>query len=286
MEKMKTTLSRIALKGMMNKIVVSMIMALVMFTGSAFAEEKITIAGAGGMISLVTELAKAFMAENKGIVIEVNQKSIETKGGIMSAAEGKVDIGMSSRSLKDDEKKLGINAIEIARVANVLAVNKSVTITDISSENVCKIYSGRAMKWSDVGGPAEPIMALTRPDADATKEAVRKHIACFKDLKEPSSVALVPTHPEMTKILTNRPFTIGLTDTIATDDSAGAIVALKLDGISPGPENVRNGKYKMIKNMNLVVKGEPKGGAKAFIDFVKGSKGAKIIEANKAVAVK
>lgn len=283
---MKTYVSRNANEGLMKKIAVGMIVALVMFTGSAFAEEKIRIAGAGGMISLVTELAKAFMAEHKNTVIEVNQKSIETKGGIMSAAEGKVDIGMASRPLKEEEKKLGISAIEIARVANVLAVNKSVPLTDITSENVCKIYSGKAMKWSDVGGPAEPIMVLSRPDADATKEVVRKHIACFKDLKEPASVVMVPTHPEMSKILAGRPYTIGFTDTIAVDDSAGSMVSLKLDGIAPNMENVRNGKYKMIKNMNLVVKGEPKGGTKAFIDFVKGPKGAKIIEANKAVAIK
>ncbi len=283
---MKTNVLRTALNGMMSKIAVFMIVALLISAGYSAAAEKITIAGAGGMISLVTELAKAYMAEHKDTVIEVNQKSIETRGGIMSAAEGKVDIGMASRPLKDEEKKLGISAIEIARVANVFGVNKSVTITDISSENVCKIYSGKAVKWSDVGGSAEPIMALTRPDADATKEVARKNIACFKDLKEPSSVVVVPTHPEMTKILTSRPFTIGFTDTIAVDDAAGAIVALKLDGISPGVENVRNGKYKMIKNMNLVVKGEPKGEAKAFIDFVKGPKGSKIIEANKAVAVK
>lgn len=283
---MKTDAWRIGHEGRVKKTVFILSVMLLMVAGSASAAEKITIAGAGGMISLVTELAKAFMADNNNIVIEVNQKSIETKGGIMSAAEGRVDIGMSSRPLKEEEKKLGINAIEIARVANVIGVNKSVTITDISSENVCRIYSGKAVKWSDVGGSAEPIIVLTRPDADATKEVVRKHIACFKDLKEVASAVMVPTHPEMNKILINRPFTIGFTDTIATDDSAGAITALKLDGVSPGVENVRNGKYRMIKNMNLVVKGEPKGDAKAFIDFVKGPKGVKIIEANKAVAVK
>jgi phosphate transport system substrate-binding protein len=283
---MKTNESRTAHEGMMKKIAVFVVVALLMVAGSASAGEKVTIAGAGGMISLVTELAKAFMAEHKDTVIEVNQKSLETKGGIMSAADGKVDIGMAARPLKDEEKSLGIRAIEIARVANVLGVNKSVTITDITSENVCKIYSGRAVKWSDVGGSAEPILALTRQDADATKEVVRKHIACFKDLKEPASVVMVPTHPEMSKILSTRPFTIGFTDTMAADDSAGAIIPLKLDGVAPTAENVRNGKYKMIKNMNLVVKGEPKGEAKAFIDFVKGPKGTKIIEANKAVAVK
>ncbi len=283
---MKTGISGFAYGGLMKKTAVSTLMSLVLLAGSAFAEEKITIAGAGGMISLVTELAKAFMAEHKGTVVDVNQRSIETRGGIMSAAEGKVDIGMASRPLKDEEKKLGIRGIEIARVANVFAVNKSVPVTDITSENICKIYAGKAVKWSDFGGPAEQIMVLTRPDADATKEVVRKTIPCFKDLKEPSSLVVVPTHPEMSKILASRPFTIGITDTIAVEDSAGAMVALKLDGIAPSAENVRSSKYRMIKNMNLVVKGEPKGAAKAFLDFVKGPRGTKIIEANKAVAVK
>lgn len=283
---MNTAVVRAAHNWLMEKTAASLIVVLLMLAGPSFAEEKITIAGAGGMISLVTELAKAYMAEHKNVVIEVNQKSIETRGGIMSAAEGRVDIGMASRPLKDEEKRLGIQGIEIARVANVLGVNKSVTLTDISAENVCRIYAGKAVKWSDAGGPAEPILVLSRPDADATKEAVRKNIDCFKDLKEPASVVMVPTHPEMSKILASRPFTIGFTDTIAVDDSAGAIHSLSLDGVAPTAENVRNGKYKMIKNMNLVVKGEPKPEAKAFIDFVKGPKGARIIEANKAVAVK
>jgi len=73
----------------MKKITVSLVMALVLLAGNVFAEEKIRIAGAGGMITLVTELAKAYMAENKHVVIEVNQKSIESTGGIMSAAEAR-----------------------------------------------------------------------------------------------------------------------------------------------------------------------------------------------------
>jgi phosphate transport system substrate-binding protein len=90
----------------------------------------------------------------------------------------------------------------------------------------------------------------------------------------------------MGKILSSRPHTIGFTDSVAIDDSAGAIIGLKLDGVAPIPENVRNGKYKIIKDNYLVTKGQPKGAVKSFIDFIKGPKGAKIIEANKAVPVK
>ena len=270
----------------MKKITVSLVMALVLLAGNVFAEEKIRIAGAGGMITLVTELAKAYMAENKHVVIEVNQKSIESTGGIMSAAEGQIEIGMSARKLKDDEKVRGLTVFEIARVATVIGVNKSVTLKAITSEQLCRIYAGALSNWKDLNGGAENIIPLTRPDRDATKETVRNSLVCFKDLKEAPSVVIVPTSPEMTRLLANRPATIGFTDAIAVDDSGGAIIGLTLDGVAPTADSVRTGKYKIIKNNFLLTKGEPRGAVKGFIDFVKGPKGAKIIEANKAVAIR
>jgi len=268
------------------KVLACLVISMTMVSGMASAEEKIRIAGAGGMISLLNELAKGYMAENKNVVFDVNQKSIESTGGIRSAAEGQIEIGLSARPMKDDEKALGLIVSEIARVATIIGANKSVTIKGLSSEQLCRIYSGNIMNWKDLGGAEDNIITLTRPDRDATKESVRKGIACFKDLKEPASVVIVPTAPEMTKVLMNRPATIGFTDSVAIDDSAGAIFSLTLDGVAPTTDNVRSGKYKVIKNYDLLTKGEPKGAVKAFIDFVKGPKGAKIIEAHKAVPVK
>ncbi|MBI5640230.1 MAG: substrate-binding domain-containing protein [Nitrospirae bacterium] len=256
------------------------------FVQTAHAEEKIRVAGSGSMISLVSELAKAFMTDNRNLVIEVNQKSIESTGGIMGAAQGQLEIGMASRPLKDDEKAMGVVASEISRVATVIGVNRSVAVKEITSDNLCKIYSGKATNWKQLGGGNENIMPLTRPDRDATKETVRKSVACFKDLKEPETVAIVATAPEMTKILANRPGTIGFTDSVAVDDSGGAIVALKLDGLLPSPEHVRDGRYRIIKSNFLITKGQPAGAAADFLKFIKGPKGTKIIEANKAVAVK
>lgn len=270
----------------MKKITVCMVAALMMIAGTAFAEEKIRIAGSGSMISLLNELAKAYAAENKSVVFDINQKSIESTGGVQTAAAGQVEIGLASRALKDDEKSL-VHAVEISRVATVIGVNKSVTLKGITSEQLCRIYAGSATNWKDLGGGAAgDIVPLTRPDRDATKDTVRKSIACFKDLKESPSVVIVPTAPEMTKMLSNRPATIGFTDSVAVDDAGGAIISLTLDGVAPTSENVRTSKYKIIKNNFLLTKGEPKGAVKAFIDFVKGPKGAKIIEANKAVPVK
>ncbi|MBI5635087.1 MAG: substrate-binding domain-containing protein [Nitrospirae bacterium] len=282
---MKADLPKLANEGLMKKIAVGVAVALLMFSGSAFAEEKIRIAGSGSMISLLNELTKAYAAEHKDVVFDINQKSIESTGGVRAAAAGQIEIGLVSRSLKDDEKAL-VHAVEISRVATVIGVNRSVTIKAITSEQLCKIYSGNITNWKDLGGAAENIVPLTRPDRDATKETVRKSLACFRELKESATVVTVPTSPEMTKMLSSRPDTIGFTDSVALDDSAGAIIGLTLDGVAPTSDNVRNARYKIIKNNYLVTKGEPRGAVKAFIDFVKGPKGAKIIEANKAVPVK
>lgn len=261
------------------------VIMLVSAQGAA-AETRIRVAGAGGMISLVTELAKAYMAENKDVLIEVNQKSIESKGGVMSASEGKVEIGMSARPLKEDEKGLGVQAVEISRSATVIGVNRSVALKDISSENLCRIYEGKVTGWQDLGGGKDGILPLTRPDRDATKETVRMYVPCFKELKESSAVVTIATAPEMTKVLSTRAHTIGFTDSVAVDDSAGAIVALKLDGVEPTPEQVKTGKYKIIKHNFLITKGQAAGPAKDFISFIKGPKGAKVIQAHKAVPVK
>lgn len=257
-----------------------------MVTGMAGAAQSLKIAGAGGMIPLVTELAKAYMAEQSDVLIEVNQKSIESTGGIMGASEGRIDIGMSARKLKDDEKKLGLSEFEIARAATVVAVNKGVAVSQISIDKLCMVYSGKIKNWKDLGGADEPILVLTRPDRDATKDSVRKNISCFKDLKEPETVVIVATAPEMAKILSSQKGAIGFADSVAVEDSAGAFRSLKLEGVAPTIDNIRSGKYSVIKNFLLLTKGQPSVTVKGFIDFVKGPKGARIIEANKAVAVK
>jgi phosphate transport system substrate-binding protein len=271
--------------GIAQLVIACMVVVMVLSAGTAFAEEKIRIAGSGSMITLMNDLARAYMAENKGVRIDINQKSIESTGGIQSAAAGQVDIGLASRALKDDEKAL-VQVTEISRVATVIGVNKSVTVKEITSEQLCRIYAGSAKNWKDLGGSADSIIPLTRPDRDATKESVRRGIACFRDLKEPPSVIIVPTAPEITKLLSDRPGSVGFTDAIAIENSAGAIIGLKLDGVAPTAENVRSGRYKVIKDNYLVTKGKPEGAVKAFIDFIKGPKGAKIIEANKAAPVK
>lgn len=255
------------------------------FLNNVYAAEEMKIAGSGSMIPLVTEIAKAYMAKNESVLIRVNQKSIESTGGIMSAAKGKINIGMSARQLKDEEETLGLLLVEIARVSTVIGVNKSVTVRNISSGQLCDVYQGLITNWRDLGGIDSRILAFTRPDLDATKEIIRRNIPCFEELEEPPQIALIQTSAQMFTALSKRTSSIGFTDSVAVARSEGEIIALSLDGISPTNENVRTGKYTITKSNFLVTKGIPAGDVKDFIDFIKSPEGRKVIKSMKAIPV-
>jgi len=270
----------------MMKFVAALSIVFSLLAGSAHAGEKIRIAGSGGMIPLLNELTKAFVAENKQSEVEVNQKSLQSAGGIMGVAEGRLDIGLANRPFKDEEKSLGLQSVEIAKVAVVIGINKSESIREISGENLCRIYEGKVSDWKELGGAPGKIVALTKSEKDATKETVRKNLGCFRDLKEPASVMVIPTSPETARALSNRPNAIGFVDSVTVDDSKGAIIPLKLDGVAPSAENVKSGRYKLVQTYRFVTKGAPSGRVKDFIDFVKSPKGTRILEANIAVPVR
>ncbi len=245
------------------------------------------VAGSGGMISLVTELADAYMKAHPETRIEVKQKSIEAKGGIIGASKGLLDIGMAARNLKESEKSLGLEVHEIARVALVIGVNADTVKTPegITSEQLCNIYTGKIKNWQEVGGVDRPIKPLTRPDADSTKVTVRKSVPCFRDLKEPSEVVIMPKSKDMFRALMNTPYAIGLTDLVAVGRSGGKIRALKLDGIVPSPETVRSGRWPVVKHLNLLLGKKRSKEAYDFISFIRSPEGQAIIKKNMAVPV-
>jgi len=245
------------------------------------------VAGSGGLISLVTELADAYMKKHPETRIEVKQKSIEAKGGIFGAASGRLDIGMAARNLKESEKELGLEVHEIARVALVIGVNAETVKAPqgITSRQLCDIYKGKIANWKELGGADAPVKPLTRPDEDSTKVTVRKSIPCFLNLKEPTTVVVMPKSKDMFRALSRTANAIGLTDLVAVFKAAGKIRALQLDGISPSPETVAKGKWPVVKHMNLVLGKKRSREAYDFIRFIRSAEGRRIIEKNQAVPV-
>jgi len=107
----------------------------------------IKVAGSTSVTPLMEKLQEVYKELNPNVTFEMQSNG--SSQGIKAAIEGTYDIGMSSRELKDDEKsQLNEHTLAIDGIAVIL--NKANPMTDISSENITKIYTGEITKWSEV----------------------------------------------------------------------------------------------------------------------------------------
>lgn len=108
----------------------------------------LTIAGSTSVAPLMEVLADKYMALNSGVKIEIQQSG--SSAGITSAVEGVCQIGMASRELKDSETAKGVTATKIAMDGIAVIVNKDNSYSELTSDQIRKIYTGETTQWSDL----------------------------------------------------------------------------------------------------------------------------------------
>ncbi len=109
---------------------------------------KITVAGSSSVTPVMEKLKEAYVKLNPNAAIEILQNDSST--GISSAADGTCDIGMASRELKDSEKEKGISSTVIATDGIAVIVNKENTVSNLTAEQVMKIYIGEITEWDEI----------------------------------------------------------------------------------------------------------------------------------------
>lgn len=108
----------------------------------------LTIAGSTSVAPLMEVLADKYMALNSGVKIEIQQSG--SSAGITSTVEGVCQIGMASRELKDSETAKGVTAIKIAMDGIAVIVNKDNSFSELTSDQIRKIYTGETTQWPDL----------------------------------------------------------------------------------------------------------------------------------------
>ncbi|GAM10700.1 phosphate-binding protein PstS [Geobacter sp. OR-1] len=259
-----------------------LLVVLSMLVSTAAGAETIKLGGSGSMIPLLTQLGKAYMKKYPKDTVEVNQKSLGQPGGIAALNAGAIDIAMSAMGITPEQKKLSLQPVEIAQVAGVVAVSNNVTVKEITSQQLCDIYSGKIRNWKQLGGADAPITAYTRPESDSTKVNFRKAFACMANLKEAPEIMNLAKHQDMINALETKPNAIGALDTISLANAKGKFKALKIDG--KGHEMLAGGKWPFILHNNLVLKNKSEA-VKRFLGFVKSPEGQAIIKGDKAIPV-
>ncbi len=259
-------------------IMTSLLGGLAVLAGPVLAEGKLAVGGAGSMVPVMQDLAKAYEGKTGPQGIDILTNSLGSGGGIKGVQAGRLAIGLTGRPLKDSEKAAGVYR-QLAVMPVIVAANGALPVAGLSTAQLCAIYTGSITSWKQVGGPDLPIVPLTRNEDDSDKEALRQHVACYKGLKESGDVVVLTSGGAMKSSLSARPGAIGLTTYEAVLSSGGKLKALTLDGVSVSADSVAAGKYRLVKDFSVVTRGEPQGAVKGFLDFIGTADGQRILTA-------
>ena len=250
-------------------------------TSEAPAELSGTVAtdGSTSMEKVIGALGEAFMEQNKGVTFTYNPTG--SGSGITAVGEGRCDIGLSSRALKDDEKASGLKETVLALDGIAVIVNPANPVSDLDVETIAKIYTGEITNWKEVGGNDAEIVLIGREAGSGTRDGFES----ITDTKDSCKYRqeLTSTGDVITTVSTN-PDAIGYASLAALKDN---VKALTVGGIAPTEDTVKDGSYVIQRPFVLVTKdgAELSAAAQAFFDYATSADAADLIAAAGAVAV-
>ena len=233
--------------------------------------------GSTSMEKVIMSLGEAFQADNKGITVGYNP----TGSGITAVSEGRCDIGLASRALKDDEKASGLKETVLALDGIAIIVNPENKVSDLSIEQIAKIYTGEITNWKDVGGDDAEIVLIGREAGSGTRDGFES----ITDTKDACKYRqeLTSTGDVITTVAGN-PNAIGYASLASVKDT---VKALSVGGVVPTEATVSDGTYAVQRPFILVTKDgtELSAAAQKFFDYATGAAAADVISAAGAVPV-
>ena len=262
---------------------ITMILAGVMALSMAAcsqSKQSVTTDGSTSMEKVVGVLSEAFMGENKNITVTYNPTG--STSGISAVKEGRCDIGLASRALKEEEKAAGLQETVLALDGIAMIVSPENPVADLDLDTISKIYTGEITDWSEVGGNAGQIVLIGREAGSGTRDGFES-ITGTKD-KCQYRQELTSTGDVIATVAGN-PNAIGYASLASLKDS---VKALTVGGVQPTEATVQDGSYAIQRPFMLVTKsGEALSqGAQAFFDFATNPQAKDMISSAGAVPVK
>jgi len=259
-------------------------LSLISFKNKSF----IQIKGSDTMVNLVGALSEKYMEFNPTEFIAITGGGSGT--GISSLINGKCDIAMTSRPMKEKEitlaksKNIEPNEFIVALDGIAVVVHPSNPVSKLTIDELASIFSGKIKNWKEVGGKDRGIVILSREVNSGThvyfkEHVLRKNNPNSKEEFAPSSL-LLPSSQAIADEVANNPDAIGYYG-MGYISCGQKTIAVAKDKDSPyyepTIENIRKGNYPISRPLYFYTNGKPKGLVKKFIDFVLSEEAKKII---------
>ena len=248
----------------MKKIISLLTVAVLLvcaLTGCGGNKEAVATDGSTSMNKVIGALGEAFEADTD---ITVTYNATGSGAGIQAVQEGRCDIGLASRNLKDEEKANGLEGTILAYDGIAIIVNPNNPVSDLDVETIAKIYTGEIKNWKEVGGNDAEIVLIGREAGSGTRDGFES-ITDTED-KCKYRQELTSTGDVITTVASN-PDAIGYASLASVKDT---VKALKVDGVVASEETIKDGSYVVQRPFVLVTKKDAtlSESAQKFFDYV------------------
>ena len=239
----------------------------------------VTTDGSTSMEKVIGALGEAFESDT-GVAVSYNPTG--SGSGIKAVLAGNCDIGLSSRNLKDEEKASGLVETVVALDGIAIVVNPENPVSDLDIDTIAKIYTGEITNWKDVGGNDAQIVLIGREAGSGTRDGFESITDTEGNCKYRQE--LTSTGDVITTVSGN-PDAIGYASLAAVKDN---VKALKVGGVTPTEETVKDGSYIIQRPFVLVTKQGVtlSDNAQKFFDYITSADASAVISAAGAVPVK
>ncbi len=229
--------------------------------------------GSTSMEAVIGALGEAFMEANPKITFTYNPTG--SGSGITAVSEGRCDIGLSSRSLKDEEKSSGLKETVLAYDGIAIIVNNANPVVDLTVDQIASIYKGEITNWSEVGGEDLDIVLIGREAGSGTRDGFESITGTEEQCAYRQE--LTSTGDVITTVSSN-PNAIGYASLASVKDNVKMIT---VDGVKASEETILSGDYKIQRPFVLVTKegASLSDSAQLFFDFATSADSNEIITA-------
>ena len=246
-------------------------------SGSSGVSGSITASGSSALAPLAQEAAQDYMTKNSKVSVTVNAGG--SGAGLNQVAQKSVDIGNSDlyaqEKLSADQAKNLVDH-QVCVIGFAAVVNPDVTVTNLTTDQLVSIFTGKTTNWKDVGGADEKITLIGRPSNSGTRATFEKY--GLKGAAEASGSALSSDDSgTLEKYVTQTKGSIGY---LALSYLVGknTVKKLSVNGVEPNQENIYSGKYDIWSYEHMYTNGTPNATVKAFLDYMTGSEFSKKME--------
>lgn len=269
----------IHMKNKMISTAFAFLLAAGMLSGCGSTSEKtVSTDGSTSMEKVIGYLSEAYMTNHSDTKVTYNPTG--SGSGIKAVQEGRCDIGLSSRSLKESEKTDLIETV-VAVDGIAVIVNPDNPVADMTVDEIAQIYTGEISNWQELGGNDLPIVCIGREAASGTRDGFESVTGTSDKCKY--SQELTSTG-DVVQTVSSNPNAIGYASLAAVNDT---VCTVSVEGIFPTNETILNGEYKIQRDFILITKKDTEltGAAKDFYDFCMSSEADEYIIKAGAVPV-